>query len=124
VLDTVSQVEVGTVSVDDFCRQAGVSHIDILKMDAQGTEYDVLAGARGTLAREGVSLIYMELLTGPSYIGQRKPHEILALLDSFGYELLDFYTPVRVDNRLLQVDATFLSPSFMKEAAPRLAARL
>lgn len=124
VLDTVGHVQVGTVSVDGFCRQEGISHIDILKVDAQGTEFNILLGAGEMLAREGISLIYTELLTGPSYVGQHKPHEVLALLDSFGYGLLDFYTPVRVNNQLLQVDAIFLSPSFKREAAPRLASRL
>lgn len=113
-LDPKSQVDVDTTTVDAFCLESGVSNIDILKMDAQGAEFSILEGARDMLANQRISLVFTELLMCPTYKGQHKLHEYLSLLDSFGYDLLDFFNPVRLHNRLIQADAVFLSPSFKK----------
>jgi FkbM family methyltransferase len=109
LLETRSQIEVKTTTVDLFCLEAGITHIDILKMDVQGAEFSVLEGATRMLARRAISLIYTELITGPAYEGQYKLHEYLSFLDSAGYDLLDFFNPVRSHDRLMAVDAIFLS---------------
>jgi FkbM family methyltransferase len=75
LLDTTSQVEVSTTTVDKFCREAGISHIDILKMDVQGAEFSVLVGAKDMLANQKISLIYTELIMCPTYKGQHKLQE-------------------------------------------------
>lgn len=120
ILDTISQIEVSTTTVDIFCREAGISNVDILKMDVQGEEYSVLKGAIDMLANQRISLIYSELIIGPTYEGQHKLHEYLSFLDSFGYDFLDFYNPVRSRNQLIQADLIFLSSSFKKEIENRL----
>ena len=35
---------VGTISLDDFVRQERLSRVDLLKVDCEGSEYDILAG--------------------------------------------------------------------------------
>jgi FkbM family methyltransferase len=35
-----------TISLDDFCTEQGISRIDLLKLDIQGNEAEILAGAR------------------------------------------------------------------------------
>lgn len=42
-------VEVQKRSLDSFCGERSVLHIDILKIDTRGYEYEVLQGARGIL---------------------------------------------------------------------------
>jgi FkbM family methyltransferase len=120
ILDTISQIEVSTTTVDIFCREAGVSSVDILKMDVQGNEFSVLLGAKGMLATQRISLIYTELIMGPTYEGQHKLHEYLSFFDSFGYELLDFFNSVRSHKQLIQADLIFLSSSFKKGIENRL----
>ncbi len=115
LLDTKSQIEVNTTAIDAFCTESGISHIDILKMDVQGAEYSVLEGARDLLANQGISLIYMELMLCPTYQGQRKFHEYLSFLDSFGYDLLDLVNQSRRHNQLIVADAVFLSSSFKEQ---------
>jgi len=39
------------MTADDFCAQAGVARIDLVKLDVDGHEYDVLRGFRASLAR-------------------------------------------------------------------------
>lgn len=120
LLDTTSQIEVTTTSVDIFCRDAGIPHIDVLKMDVQGAEYSVLIGAQDMLLNQRISFIYSEMILCPTYTGQHKLHEYLSFLDSFGYEFLDFFNQVRSDNQLIQADVLFLSSAFKKEALSRL----
>lgn len=115
LLDTTSQVEVSTTTVDTFCVEAGISHIDILKMDVQGAEFSVLEGAKDMLANQRISLIYTELIMCPTYKGQHKIHEYLSFLDSFGYDFLDFFNQERSHNQLIQADVVFLSSSFKDE---------
>jgi FkbM family methyltransferase len=116
LIDTTSQIEVETTTIDSFCEEAGIVSIDILKLDVQGAEFAVLQGAAAMLAQERVSLVYTEVITAPTYREQHKLHEYLALLDSFGFELLDFFDPVRKQNQLLQADLVFVSSSFKKES--------
>jgi len=108
LLDTTAQVAVETTTVDGFCAAAGIAHIDILKMDVQGFEYAVLQGARQMLTDRRVALVYTELIMCPTYEGQHKLHEYLALFDAMGYDLVDFFNPVRRSGHLLQADAIFV----------------
>ena len=59
-VQTTSQCEVLCDTLDHFCFDQHVHHIDILKMDVQGAGYRVLDGARQMLTQQRVSLIYME----------------------------------------------------------------
>ncbi len=120
LLTSVSKIEVQTTCIEDFCCQNTISHIDILKMDVQGAEFSVLKGAKDFLARQKISIIYTELITCPTYKGQYKWHELMAFLDSFNYELLDFFSPQRSNHQLIQVDALFLSSTFKKEISRQL----
>ena len=114
LLETTSQIEVPTTTLDAFSQEAGFSHIDILKLDVQGAEFAVLQGARDVLTRQSISLIYTELILCPTYKRQHPLHEYLAFLDGFGYGLLDFYNPVRRHHQLIQADAIFLSASLLE----------
>lgn len=115
LLDTTSYIEVPTTTIDLFCNENNIFCIDILKMDVQGGEFSVLLGAKDMLANQNISLIYSELITCPTYVGQHKLHEYLSLLDSFGYLLLDFFNPVRSHNQLIQADALFVSSLFSQK---------
>ena len=109
LMDTTRTVEVPVSTIDEFCRERRVETIDILKMDTQGTELEVLKGAAGMLSDARIHVIYTEMLVAPSYKGQSKPHELMAFLDGFGYELSGIYNLWgRKDGGLLQMDAIFV----------------
>lgn len=107
--ETVQELEVPTVSIDAFCRDHGIEAIDILKLDVQGAEFLVLAGARDMLTRQAIAVIYSEIILTPMYRGQHPLHDYLGFLASFGYELFDVYHPQRKRKRLVQADFLFLS---------------
>ena len=115
LLEKKSEIEVKTSTLDRFCDAHGISHIDILKMDTQGAEYAVLSGATEMLSAQKIHIIYTELIICPTYVGQHKLHEYLSLLDSFGYEPLDFFDQIRRRRQLVQADVIFLSSKFKDE---------
>ena len=79
-----------------------------LKIDVQGAEEKVLAGARHTLARTRV--MQMELSLVPLYEGQPLADEMIGRLKHLGFQLADirqeFVDPR--DGRLLQADGLFV----------------
>jgi FkbM family methyltransferase len=114
LVDTQSEVAVATVSLDDFCRERRIERVDVLKIDVQGAEYAVLAGAKELLARHAIDLIYMEMIMAPHYVGQRKYHHYLTSLDALGYQLFDLFNLGRRDGRLIQSDGIFLASGFLE----------
>jgi FkbM family methyltransferase len=79
----------------------------LLKVDTQGYEDRVLAGAERTLER--CQLVVLELSFAPLYDGQRLFPEMVARMESLGFVLRDLF-PVfhaAADRRLMQVDGLF-----------------
>jgi FkbM family methyltransferase len=116
--DTLSRVEVETTTADAFCAEWNIPHVDILKLDVQGAELDVLKGAQQLLARQRISIIYSEVILCPTYAGQARLHEYLALLDSHGYDLVNLFNPVNNHRRLLQADFLFADRSRYQTVLP------
>jgi FkbM family methyltransferase len=50
-------------TVDLVCEQQGIEALELLKIDTEGHEREVLAGARETLASRGVRLVFLEFET-------------------------------------------------------------
>lgn len=117
---TVGSLSVATRTLDAFAAERSIAQIDVLKMDVQGGEYDVLLGASDLLGRQAIGLIYMELITAPTYVGQHRIREYLELFDSAGYELFDLYNFGRAHGRLLQTDVIIVSPQTLARHEQRL----
>jgi FkbM family methyltransferase len=109
LLDTNILVDVESTTIDCFCAENHIRSIDILKMDIQGAEARALQGAEEMLSRQAISLIYLEIIIGETYIDQPKFLEYIQRLDSHGYELFDLYNPVRRNMRLIQTDVIFIN---------------
>src|SRR5205814_270565 len=80
----------------------------LLKIDVQGAEDRVIAGAGRTL--QSVTVIQVELSLVPLYEGQALMHDIVELLRGRGYDLADVH-PAFIDprdGRVLQLDGLFL----------------
>jgi FkbM family methyltransferase len=54
-------VEVTAVTLDDYASRNGIERIALLKVDVEGAEPDVLAGAAGLLERQAVGAILFEV---------------------------------------------------------------
>lgn len=52
--------KVRTITLDEYCRERNIDHIDVLKIDVQGLEYDVLKGCRQLLEKKAIRHILFE----------------------------------------------------------------
>lgn len=116
LLATTSMREVPTVSIDTFCKEHGLTAIDILKLDIQGGEYKALLGAEEMLRSRAVDLIFMELLLVPTYRDQASAGDIICYLESIGYSLHSLFNPLMNNQRVNQVDAIFLPHSVVGQS--------
>lgn len=62
--------------------------IDYLKIDTQGTELEVLRGARNLLKNQLIKFIELEVITTPAYINKEKWSSVIEYLLSFDYNLV------------------------------------
>ena len=105
------EIQVETNTIDNFCADAGISGIDILKLDVEGAEVKVLDGASSMLSKQAIKLIYSEVMFIPHYTDGCLFHELAAFLNKHGYTLLNFYHLKSAKNGQLRWgNAIFLSP--------------
>ena len=69
------------LAIDDFLDQEGIAFLDILHADIQGSEVEMLRGARNALARKRIGYVFVSTHPGK--------HEIcLSFLRELGYKLV------------------------------------
>ena len=113
VLDTIDTIKINATTVDEFVKNNGVEKIDILKIDTQGTEYQVIEGASRSIKQNKIKIIYLEIITMPTYQNQKHFDEILSLLRDKGFRLYNLYNYSHtIRGELRQVDAIFIHRSF------------
>lgn len=109
LLDTIHKIKVPVTTVDAFIETHHIPQVDVLKIDTQGTEYLVIEGALQSIKAGKIKMIYMEILTLPTYENQKKFDEILLLLRTNGFALHNIYNTSLTKNGVLrQVDALFV----------------
>lgn len=57
-MDQAEEINIGTI--DEFCKEKNISHIHFLKMDVEGHELAVLAGAQKMLKSDSIDFIQFE----------------------------------------------------------------
>jgi FkbM family methyltransferase len=83
----VKALEVPTKSLDDIA--AGLPRpIDVIKIDVQGGEYAILEGAAETF-RSSVFFAEIEVSFIERYLGLKTFDEVVALMRSYGFDLID-----------------------------------
>lgn len=113
ILDTKETIKVKSTTLDDFIEKMNIEQIDILKIDTQGTEYYVIEGALKSIEKEKIRLVYLEILTMPTYKDQKYFDEVLSLLRLNGFHLYNLYNFSNTAlGELRQIDAIFLSDKF------------
>ncbi len=108
VLDTKNVVQAEFKTIDSFISAMAIPRIDLLKIDVQGAEYLVMEGAARTCKKESIQLIYNEIITQPTYDGQKRLDEVLTCFYDSGFDLFDIYNLSHTkEGRLRQVDTIF-----------------
>ncbi len=106
--ETEKTIEVDVMRLDDFVSREGIDGIDLLKMDVQGAEYQVLEGARDTLARGKIGIIYTEVIVAPAYQGQKSLKETLEIFEEIDFQLYNIYDIYSIDGQISHFDAIFV----------------
>ena len=88
-LDT--QVTVDCDTLDAVATRQGLTVIDLLKIDVQGAESLVLAGARHLLAAGRIRAIKIEVLFLALYEGQPSFATLLAAMETHGFRFAGLY---------------------------------
>lgn len=80
---------VSGIRLDDFCRGQGIASLDLIKIDAEGSELAIFAGAEKVLGKLRPLLIceVLDLVTEPHGYPAR---EIVGRLSHLGYEWYEF----------------------------------
>jgi FkbM family methyltransferase len=99
----VVQVE----TVDRFVAEHGLRHIDLLKIDTQGFDAEVIAGAAGLLAASRIRAVLIELNFVKLYEGQSSAADVQTTLLSAGLAPVGLYEVVRQDHAIAWCTALF-----------------
>lgn len=101
--EMVAEVTVATQRLDAVLHRDELVRPVLLKIDVQGTELDVLAGAVGLL--DSVDTILIECSFVELYAGQAHADDIISMLHGQGFRLSHLMAPTTdADGRVLQVD--------------------
>jgi FkbM family methyltransferase len=84
-----NQVQISVTTLDAALREAGILKIDVLKVEAEGSEPEVLRGAKNILRQTSVCVVD----AGPEKYGASTAPECIKILQMAGFELLDLRFP-------------------------------
>ncbi len=82
--------QVALTTVDVFCQEHRLSSVDFLKIDVEGAERNVLAGAAGMFGRRLIRCGMIEICPGNLKQFGKKVDDLHAFFATYGYELFWF----------------------------------
>lgn len=111
-ITTIEKREVDVCTLDTFMKQYNIERVDVIKMDTQGTEYTIIEGAVNAIKENKIKIVYTEIITMPTYVGQKHLDEVIKLFRDNNFWLYDIYGHSYTgEKRLRQIDAMFIHES-------------
>ncbi len=89
--EIVAQQPVAVQTLDAFCREKGIESIDYLKIDAEGSDLDVLRGAEGLLSSGAIYIVECECGMHPGNKVHVPVETIKAYLEARNYRVFGIY---------------------------------
>lgn len=86
---TVKVIDVPTITLDAFLARNGIGRVDFMKVDVEGYEYEVLAGAREALRAGRIGQVFFENSKRVMDELGKTSEPIYHLLIECGYQLFD-----------------------------------
>jgi FkbM family methyltransferase len=80
--------DIKTVTLDDYASSTGINYIDFLKIDVEGSEYEVIEGAKEILSSVGV--IKVETYFIPMRKGQKMFSHLDLILRDYDFDLVRY----------------------------------
>jgi FkbM family methyltransferase len=110
--EVTNETLVNVRTIDQFCEDERIEHIDILKSDTQGFELEVLKGAERTIRANRIGLIYFEIIFSDMYKDLPPFGDLYGYLTQNGFRLVSFYE-FHYQRRLASwTDALFVHESY------------
>jgi FkbM family methyltransferase len=106
-------IEVPVISLDDHAQAEGLDQIHFLKIDVEGFELGVIRGARGLLQNKRVKQIMLEIGDSTCRQAGVDPTDLVAELDSVGYDLFAMTPDGMVADRVRTFPETSFSANFV-----------
>ena len=111
---TKELIKVKVITLDDFTNMEEVEHINFLKLDTQGSEINVLHGARNLLLNGKIDVIQTELIHSDIYESSTKFEELQSMFSSVDYRLVAVSNGGSlVSSYMFQQDLLYASPSML-----------
>lgn len=85
--EVVGVERVAGITIDDYCREHGLTKIDLMKIDTNGAELQVIRGARQTLAANAGLSMTIEFNREINISHGYSPEDLRAEIESLGYGL-------------------------------------
>lgn len=103
--------EVAVRTLDEWCTGSGVKEIDLLKVDAEGFDFNVLVGASSLLDRQAIGVVMFEYADG--WIANRRYlGDVVAYLADKPYRMFrlfnGFLSPLHYTSREERFDLGFM----------------
>ena len=89
-IESFSEINVHTQTLDNFCLEEKINNIDVLKIDTEGNELNVLKGAKKLLSENKVNLIYTEISESKKKF-KEKEKNVIDFLNTYNFELKKKY---------------------------------
>lgn len=107
IVEPVGKESVPCTTLDAFCRTNRIEKIDLLKLDVEGNECNVIAGASSMLQRRCIKMIYAEV----TFYENRLTHFKLLqeLLEVHNYQLVCIYNESVKNGRFSYGSALFVN---------------
>lgn len=80
------EITVETKTLDSFCSENSINNIDLLKIDAEGNEFNILLGSQKLLSENKINVIYVEISEKKENY-KKKAYQIKSYLERFGFKL-------------------------------------
>jgi len=109
----LQKIEVVTIDGLIHSISAGSRKIyDLLKIDSQGSDFEVLKGAKSLLGREGVNLVLCEVILQKLYTNTSYFVELFEYMLKLNYKVYGFYDQHNRNRSLAWFDVLFISDKF------------
>jgi FkbM family methyltransferase len=119
---------IDATTIDDAIRETASQHIHLLKMDVEGYEIKVLKGAKKSLEKARIDVIYVEAGLDIKNKQQVYYRDIEDNLNSFGYKIFKIYEQkhewIEDSPFLRRVNIAFFSPGFAERSPFKLTQEL
>mgnify|MGYP001189937920 CR=1 FL=1 len=101
---TIDTYDVESIRVDSYCKKNDITRIDLLKIDAEGKDFEVLKTCESLLQEKNIKLIKIEVWAEDESLAL-----ISNLLNRYGYTLIGTTNLSYIANKLIFFDAYFLA---------------